>query len=85
MRQDIEISFSVNALRRLYTEGIIASQGEDETGMVKDAIRGYLRGNPKDPYIYLNFGREYLFVCICTFNGRHVSVDDIELTGNRSA
>ena len=81
MGQDFEISFSCGALRRLCTEGIIASTSAEDAELVKDMIKMYLRANPGVDYVPLIRPRynQFLLMCICRIEGRSVYVEDVEL------
>ena len=72
------ISFSPDALEVLHRVDVIASAHEEETGDVKEAIRGKLRADPDAALVFLEvLGRR--LVCHCVVKGEIAHVSDVEV------
>ena len=73
-----DVFFSPAALSELHRVDIIASDHEDETGFVKDAITAYLSAEPKADFVPLEIlGRQ--IICHCNVDGEKAYVSQIEV------
>lgn len=73
-----DVAFSPAALSELQRVDIIPSPHEDETSLLKVAIKERLRAHPDSEHVFLEVS-EHRLVVHCTVDGQTAYVSDIEV------